>query len=210
MKRLRSFITITLLGGLTVVLPIAIFMWLAEWILDRLRSMIRPLSHWLVEQATITNMVADFTVLILIMVACFMIGLLVKTNIGHWLHEWIDQWLSKVAPGYGTINDLVSQVFGGQGNKSLLKGEVCRAYIMGRNIPVSVTGIITARHDNGDLTVYVATAPIPTSGMIYHLTPDCVELLPHVSVEAAMKSIIGCGSGSQLILQSGANQSTGN
>jgi uncharacterized membrane protein len=201
MKRLRSFITITLLGGLTVVLPIAIFVLLAEWILDKLRSMIQPLSHWLVQQATVTNIVADFTVVILIMTACFLIGLLVKTSLGRWTHEWVDEWLGKVAPGYGTINELVSQIFGGQGNKSLLKGEVCRAYIMGRHVPVSVTGIITARHENGDVTVYVATAPIPTSGMIYHLAKDCVDLLPNVSVEAAMKTVIACGSGSQSILQ---------
>lgn len=200
MKRIRSFITITLLGGLTVVLPITIFIWLADWILEGLQSLIQPLSHWLVEQATITNYVADFSVVILLMVACFTIGLLVKTNIGHWLHEWVDQWLAKVAPGYGTINELVSQIFGGQGNKSLLKGEVCRAYIMGRHVPVSVTGIITARHENGDVTVYVATAPIPTSGMIYHLSKESVDLLPHVSVEAAMKTVIACGSGSQTIL----------
>lgn len=208
MKRLRSFITITLLGGLTVMLPMAIFVWLAEWIVDKLRSMIQPLSHWLVEQTTVTNFVADFAVVILIMAACFVIGILVKTNIGHWIHEWIDEWLGKVAPGYGTINELVSQIFGGQGNKSLLKGEVCRAYIMGRHVPVSVTGIITARHDNGDVTVYVATAPIPTSGMIYHLGLDCVDLLPNISVEAAMRTVIACGSGSQIILQPKVGESS--
>lgn len=200
MKRLRSFVSITLLGGLTVMLPIAIFIFLAEWILEKLRLMIKPLSDWLVQQATLTNFVADFTVVALIMLVCFLIGLLVKTNLGNWLHEWVDDWLGRVAPGYGTINELVSQIFGGKGSQSLLRGEVCRAYIMGRHIPVSVTGIITARHENGDVTVYVATAPIPTSGMIYHLGVDCIDLLPNVSVEAAMKTVIACGSGSQTIL----------
>jgi uncharacterized membrane protein len=205
MKRLRSFVSITLLGGLTVVLPMAIFILLAEWILEKLRLMIKPLSNWLVEQATVTNFMADFSVVALIMLTCFMIGLLVKTNLGNWLHEWIDEWLGRVAPGYGTINELVSQFFGGKGNQSLLKGEVCRAYIMGRHIPVSVTGIITARHDNGDVTVYVATAPIPTSGMIYHLGMDCIDLLPNVSVETAMRTVIACGSGSQAILHNNAD-----
>lgn len=204
MKRLRSFFTITLLGGITVVLPIAIFVVIAEWILNNLRSMIQPISHWLVELATVTNYVADFIVVLLIMLMCFTIGLLVKTSVGKWIHDWMDDWLAKVAPGYGTINELVSQFLGGQGNKSLLRGEVCRAYILGRHIPVSVTGIITARHDNGDVTVYVATAPIPTSGMIYHLGLDCVDLLPNVSVEAAMKTVIACGSGSQQIFGVGS------
>lgn len=186
----------------------AIFILLAEWILEKLRLMIKPLSNWLVEQATVTNFMADFSVVALIMLTCFTIGLLVKTNLGNWLHEWIDEWLGRVAPGYGTINELVSQFFGGKGNQSLLKGEVCRAYIMGRDVPVSVTGIITARHDNGDVTVYVATAPIPTSGMVYHLGIDCIDLLPNVSVEAAMRTVIACGSGSPSILYTTA-ESTG-
>lgn len=202
MKRLRRFISITLLGGLTVVLPIAIFILLAEWIIFNLRDLIKPLSDWLMGQASFTNYMADFTVVLLIMTACFVIGLLVKTNVGRWIHEWLDDWLGRVAPGYGTITELVSQIFGGKGNQSLLKGEVCRAYILGRQVPVSVTGIITARHENGDVTVYVATAPIPTSGMIYHLGQDCIELLPDVSVEAAMRTVISCGSGSQTILYS--------
>jgi uncharacterized membrane protein len=75
---------------------------------------------------------------------------------------------------------------------------------MGRAIRVSVTGIVTARHANGDYTVYVPTAPIPTSGFVYHLAADCVELLPHISVETAMRTVISCGSGSQIISEPGS------
>lgn len=199
MKRLRSFVSITLIGGFMVILPIAIFILLLDWLLGLVSQLIRPLSEWLVEQTAFTNLVADIFGVALLLVACFLIGLFIKTSVGEWIHDQIDEWLSKLAPGYKTIREVVSQLLGGEGNTSLLKGEVCRAYIMGRAAGVSVTAIITAKHVNGDLTVYAPTAPIPTSGFVYHLSSECVDLLPHVSVEEAMRTVISCGSGSQVI-----------
>ena len=142
---------------------------------------------------------ADLLGIVLVLGAFFLIGLAVKTSIGRWIHNRVDQWLTRFAPGYSTIREVVMQFLGGENNTSLLRGQVCRAYIMGRQNPVSVTAIVTARHSNGDCTVYVPTAPIPSSGFVYHLTEDCVELLPHISVEAAMRTVISCGSGSQII-----------
>lgn len=199
MKRLRSFVSITLLGGFIVILPIAIFLWLVEWLLGLVRAMIQPLSHWLIEQTAFTNIMADLLGILLLLTGCFMIGLFIKTTVGGWVHDQLDAWLTRLAPGYKTIREVVSQLLGGEGNTSLLKGDVCRAYLMGRAAGVSVTAIVTAKHSNGDYTVYAPTAPIPTSGFVYHLSAECVDLLPHVSVEEAMRTVIACGSGSQVI-----------
>lgn len=199
MKRLRSFVSITLLGGFMMILPIAIFLWLVEWLLGLVRAMIQPLSHWLIEQTAFTNIMADVLGVLLLLTGCFIIGLFIKTTVGGWVHDQIDAWLARLAPGYKTIREVVSQLLGGEGNTSLLKGEVCRAYLMGRAAGVSVTAIVTAKHSNGDYTVYAPTAPIPTSGFVYHLSAECIDLLPHVSVEEAMRTVIACGSGSQII-----------
>jgi uncharacterized membrane protein len=200
MKRLRSFVSMAFVGGFIVVLPILIFIWLVEWLLGSVRKLIQPLSGWISDQTMLTGFIAEVTVILLLVVCLFMIGLFVSTSIGRWVHDTFDRCLSKVAPGYKTIRDIVAQLLGaGEGNASILKGEVCRAYILGANAGVSVTGIVTAKHNNGDYTVYVPTAPIPTSGFVYHLTSDCVQLLNHVSVEEAMRTVIACGSGSSII-----------
>lgn len=199
MKRLRSFVSITLIGGFMVILPIAIFLWLVEWLLGAVRSIIQPLSSWLVEQTAFTEYMADIVGILLLLSAFFLIGLFIKTSVGEWVHDQLDEWLTRLAPGYKTIREVVSQLLGGEGNTSLLKGEVCRAYLMGRAAGVSVTAIVTAKHANGDFTVYVPTAPIPTSGFVYHLSAECVEMLPHVGVQEAMRTVIACGSGSQII-----------
>lgn len=199
MKRFRSFVSITLIGGLLVILPIVIFAWLVDWLLGLVHDLIQPISQWLVAQTAFTNYMADMLGVLLLLMGCFLIGLFIKTSVGEWVHDQLDEWLTRLAPGYKTIREVVSQLLGGEGNTSLLKGDVCRAYIMGRAAGVSVTAIVTAKHANGDFTVYVPTAPIPTSGFVYHLAPECVDMLPHVSVEEAMRTVIACGSGSQVI-----------
>lgn len=202
MVRLKSFITLTLLGGLAVVLPITIFLFLLQWLVGVIDRVIEPVSGWLSGRVSVGEYAADVLGVLLVLAACFAVGLLVKTGLGRWLHTRVDRLLSRLAPGYSTIREMVTQVMGGEGNASLLNGKVCRAYIMGASSPVCVTGIVTAEHESGAYTVYVPTAPIPTSGFVYHLPADCVVLLPEVSVEAAMRTVVACGSGSQLVMPS--------
>lgn len=199
MKRWQSYIGLTLLGGLMVALPIAIFIFLLQWLLGLITGLIAPISRWLASWAPMGEQVADLLGVLVVLGVFFLVGLAVKTSVGRWVHNRVDSWLSRFAPGYSTIREVVMQFVGGENNASLLRGQVCRAYIMGRQSLVSVTAIVTARHGNGDCTVYVPTAPIPSSGFVYHLGEDCIDLLPHISVEAAMRTVIACGSGSQIL-----------
>ncbi|AQQ69424.1 hypothetical protein Mag101_06335 [Microbulbifer agarilyticus] len=201
MTKIKAFITLTLLGGLAVVLPIAIFVLLFQWLFSQISELVAPATQWMQAHTEFKDNFARLIVIALILGICFIIGLLVKTSIGRWVHKHLDFWLGKLAPGYNTIKDLVLQFIGGGGTEGVLSGPVARARIHGANNPLSVTAIVTSTHANGDYTVYVPTAPVPTSGFVYHLPPDCVEILPHVSVEAAMKSIVACGSGSSTLLQ---------
>lgn len=198
-KGWRAYIGLTLFGGLVVALPIAIFLFLLQWLFGLVTGFTAPFSRWLFSWTTLPGVVTDLIGLLLLLGIFFLIGLLVKTSMGSWLHGRIDQWLVRFAPGYGTIREVVKQLVGGDGESPILRGQVCRAYILGPDSPVSVTAIVTAYHSNGDLTVYVPTAPIPSSGFVYHLHESCVELLPHISVETAMRTVISCGIGSQVI-----------
>ncbi|MCK7597246.1 DUF502 domain-containing protein [Microbulbifer sp. CAU 1566] len=200
MTRIKTFVTLTLLGGLAVVLPIAIFIMLFQWLFGQISELVAPATEWMQTHTEFKDNFARQIVIALILGLCFLIGLLVKTSVGRWAHRHLDFWLGKLAPGYNTIKDLVLQFIGGGGGEGVLSGPVARARIHGADNPLAVTAIVTSQHANGDYTVYVPTAPVPTSGFVYHLPPECVEILPHVTVEAAMKSIVACGSGSGTLL----------
>ncbi len=60
----------------------------------------------------------------------------------------------------------------------------------------SVTALVTARHEDGRLTVFVPTGPNPTSGFVYHVAEDLVETFPDVRVDQMMKTVVACGAGS--------------
>ncbi|MAZ69243.1 DUF502 domain-containing protein [Porticoccus sp.] len=208
MTRFRSFLCLTLLGGLTVVLPIALLAMIFLWLFDLVAGLISPLTGLLREQATISEFLALLVVLLLILGSCFAVGLLIRTRLGNWMHGHMEIWLTRLAPGYRTIRAIVTQLLGGSGETTLLSGQTALAKIYGADSPVTVTAIVTSRHGDGAYTVFVPTAPIPTSGMTYHLPADCVQILAHVSVEEAMRTIIACGSGSAEMLVRNAREAS--
>ncbi|UTA46596.1 DUF502 domain-containing protein [Simiduia sp. 21SJ11W-1] len=200
MNRIKSFIWLTLLGGLAVVLPLCILLLVAHWFYTLLSDFLAPISADLAPRLGAYGWLADVLVIAGLLLCFCVIGLLVKTSVGAWVHTQLERVLKRIAPGYKTISDVVGQFLGGGSTSSLLAGEVALARIYGPAVPITVTVIVTAKHANGDFTVFMPTAPIPTSGVVYHLPASCIELLPAVSVEAAMRTIISCGAGSQVLM----------
>jgi len=200
MPNLKTFIGLTMMGGLAVVLPVLLMLVIFQWLFGLTRGFFEPITSILTSHTGISELLAMLLVIGCFFAVCFFIGLLLRTTIGGWLHSQIDKWLAKLAPGYKTIREVVSQLLGGSGEASLLNGVPALAKIYGPDSPVSVTSIITSRHADGGFTVFVPTAPIPTSGITYHLPGDCVEILEGVTVEEAMRTVISCGTGSAELL----------
>ena len=201
MNKIKSYVGLALLGGLLVILPVTLFVLLGRWLLQSLGSLIAPVSDPLKELFGWPALTSDVLVVSLFLVICILIGILVRTAIGRWLHKVVDQLLVRLAPGYKTIRAMVRQLLGGDGTGPL-SGEVVLAQIYGKNCSTSVTGIVTSKHKSGLVTVYVPTAPVPTSGLTYHLPADAVQYLPEVTVEEAMRTIIACGAGTADMLGS--------
>src|SRR5690554_5749878 len=109
MDRLKSFFLLTLFGGLAVVLPITIFFFLVRWLVGVIGNLIAPISNWLASWFTVSEPLADLLVIVFILSTCFAIGLLIKTSVGRWLHIKVDAVLSRLAPGYSTIREMVTQ-----------------------------------------------------------------------------------------------------
>lgn len=202
MQRIRRFLSITFLGGVTVLLPLAVFFIISQWLLGLVSELVKPLTGLVSQNIHIHEALAFLIVLGILIATFFVVGLVVKTNVGQWFHDKVDRLLLRVMPGYRPIKELVSQVIGGE-MRSSFEGEVVLAQLYGDASPASVTAIVTSRHADGSVTVYVPTAPIPTSGLTYHLPASCITPLPNVTVEQAMRTIIACGAGSaELIARS--------
>ncbi len=199
MSRIRSFVLLTLLGGLAVIMPLIVFLVLLRWLAGLLAEITAPLSATLGETLGSGEPLPLVAVLALLLVLCFVIGLLVRTRLGAFAHRRVDALFGRFAPGYRAVRDTVVQLIG-SADADALRGEVALVAVYGHQAPARQIGIVTARHGDGVFTVYVPTAPVPTQGFVYHLPADCVRLLPEVRVADAMRVVFACGAGAAEVL----------
>lgn len=197
-KRFTQFLNTTLLGGLAVVLPLVITLFFLKWLFGFIVSLIAPISNALVTQSGFQEVVANLLVISVIVVSCFLIGVMIKTRLGKYIQHLVDTKLLKLIPGYKIVKETVNQFIHTDGKNSPFKSVALARLFDSETL---VTCFVTARHTNGYVTVFVPTGPNPTSGMIYHLKSTQVNELENISIENAMRSIIGCGIGSEPLLR---------
>lgn len=191
MRRIRNFLTTTLIGGLVVILPIAIFIFFVNFLIGFVNNLLQPIagiiSRIFDDWSGIVAQIISFLVVVLF---CFMVGIFIRTRIGNNIFSYIEkQWLLKL-PLYGTIKETIKQFFG---NEKTPFTKVVLVDIF--NNGTRMTGFVTDELPNGKLTIFVPTGPNPTNGFIFHVDEEQVEYLD-TNTEDAMRSIIGVGVGS--------------
>ena len=196
MNRLKIFIRQALIGGVLVILPVVIVSFVFRWAFFFVTDLIQPLTNYTIQHYGLPELAADTIVILVILIVCFAIGTIVSTSIGRWLHSHFDKYLVRLAPGYRIVKEIVTQVFGSSDDSPFAKGEVVRVQLFGENVETTVTALVTSKHADGTVTIFMPTGPNPTSGNIYHIPEKLVTYYPDVSVEQMMKSIIACGAGS--------------
>lgn len=194
MKSAWNFIKTALLGGFVVILPAAIIVTVFAWMYGLVTRLIRPITAFLVARSTMGTLMADLLVIGLIVGFCFALGLVVRTAVGRLLQQSVERRLEKFAPGYRLIKDTLL-LFLGRKKSPFLRVALVRLY----GTDALTTAFVTEEHADGTITVFVPTSPNPTSGLIFHLPGERV-LASDASVEAAMRSVIACGVGSEALL----------
>jgi len=194
MSRIKKFIKTSLIGGIAVILPITILFLIFKWIFNFIIQIIEPLTDMVVARSHLKVLAADVIVLGIILSTCFLVGAVVKTKFGRFIHEHIDLRLSQLIPGYSTIKLTVTQFFD---RKAAPFSSV--ALVRAFDDENLMTAFITDTHPDGSYTVFVPCGPNPTTGYILHMKKEYVHPIP-VSVEVALRSVISCGAGSQPII----------
>ena len=193
MNKLKAFVKTTFVGGFTVVLPVAVLLVVFSWVFKFATGLISPLTAFLVDNFHIDKTGADLVALFFILVFCFIVGFFVRTRTGRFLYAYFEKNLLQTTPGYNLIKETISQFSGGKApfSKVALVKPFADSALM--------TAFITHEHTDGSYTVFVPVSP-PTSGFVFHLKRDCVHPV-NISVEEAMKTVIGCGVGSSKLME---------
>lgn len=195
-QKLRTFVKTSLLGGLGVIFPGALLLIVFSWVFQWVGGIIEPMTRIIVAKSNMQGILANILVIGAIVAACFFIGIFVKTRVGRSIHMLFEKWLGRWIPGYKFSTKTFQQFFG---ERSAAYSAVVLVKPFGND--TLMTGFITDEHPDGSCSVFVPTGPNPTSGNIFHLPPASVYRID-VPVDEAMKSVIACGAGSKVLMQS--------
>jgi uncharacterized membrane protein len=195
MHSLKQFLRTTLLGGFLIVLPIMILLIVLNWMFESLTGYIRPITNLLIETARVNEFVASFLAVFLIILVFFLVGLLIKTEIGKVSFQTFEnKFLAKIF-GYKIIKETVLQIFGEE--KNVFKA-VALVKLFGNE--TLMTAFVTDEHPDGSYTVFIPSGPAPTAGFVYHVQKEQITIVD-VPVDQALRTILSLGAGSKKLIE---------
>ena len=186
-----------LLAGLLVIVPIAITVWVLEWVISTLDKTLLILPASRHPDQLIGFHIPGFGVLLALAIL-LVLGATASNFFGNKLVNWWHALLNRipiVRSIYSGVKQVSDTLFSESGNafrKAVLiqwprENVWTIAFVTGN------PGGDVANHLHGDyLSLYVPTTPNPTGGYFVMLkTSDCIEL--KMSVDEALKYIVSMG-----------------
>jgi len=184
MKRVGEFVKATVIGGLLVILPIALTIIVIGKAVAAVVALLRPIAHLL----PTTPWVAQLLALALVVGTCFVVGLAVGTGMGRVVNDFFQRRVLERLPAYGLLRSLSQSFTGAHGEDSRFAPAL--AVIEDALVPA----FIVEELPDGQLSVFVPAVPTPTVGALYILPPARVHRL-NVPLTTVLKSVTHWGVG---------------
>lgn len=164
MKTLVEFIRTSLIGGVLILLPIYLVVLLMLKMASAAMKLIAPIMAGIPTTAEFPGVAA----VLVIVVACFVTGVMVRTGPGHRAIESLQHQILEKVPGYKLLRNLVSRF---DGDKDLESFQPALAEIEEALVPA----IIIEHLPDGQFVVLVPSVPTPFAGALYILSPARVH-----------------------------------
>ena len=130
MKALTEFLKVTLVGGLLVVLPVWVSLLLLLKAINGALSMLRPIAKLLPQTVVYEKVVA----LGLMLVICFVVGLLVRTRPGKRIGDWLGHHILDRIPGFSLMRGMTRQFAGDKEEESFRPAlDECRTKVQSQS-----------------------------------------------------------------------------
>ena len=186
-----------LLAGLLVLVPLAVTVWLLNWIISTLDQTLQILpGDWHPDKLLGVH-IPGFGVLLALAIV-LSIGALATNFFGKKLVSWWDALLSRipiVRSIYSSVKQVSDTLFSENGNafRKALLVQWPREGVWTIGFQTGMPGGDVVNHLQGEyLSVYVPTTPNPTGGYFVMLPrADCIEL--KMSVDEALTYVISMG-----------------
>lgn len=181
MKNLVTFFKTTIVGGLVVIVPLAIIAFVVGDAVSSLVAVTKPLTQDLPFGTLANALIALLFVITIIIAVCFTAGFLLSTLWGAAIKNWLEKNLFERIPMYTTLRGL-TQKFAGIEDADF---PVVEADLY--NSDNRVIGVLVDTLPDERQVVYVPYSPIVTVGQLHILPKARIT-----ETDLSMSETIGC------------------
>ena len=185
MRRLKEYAVSTVVAGLVVVVPLYLTLLLLLKAMQSVDGLVRPFATLLPGAVP----AADLLALLLVLLVCFVVGVIVRTAAGQAVRDRLERSLFERFPGYALFRSLTQRLVG-EGRESTWKPAL--AEIEDALVPA----FIIEELEDGRLTVFVPSVPTPLAGAVYVLARERVHPLD-VPFTQAIQAVSRWGHGTR-------------
>ena len=185
MKSIRRYLLGGLVTGFIVIVPLYLSILLLLKAMGSIRGLVKPVAllipDWLPGE--------DLMAFLLVLILCFVVGMIVRTTAGRAVIERIERSLFERIPGYALLRSLTQR----------LVGEVRETTWKPALVEIEdalVPAFIIEELEDGRYAVFVPSVPTPLAGAVYILDRGRVHPV-EVPFTQAIKVISRWGQGSR-------------
>ena len=170
-----NFVKTTIIGGVLVILPVALMAAGVAKAITVVRGVLAPIVAWLPAWLQFPTLVAA----LLVVAFCFLAGALVRTRVAQAAGRVVDKGFLEKIPGY-TVFKTLTRRLSGQGDESAAVALV--SFEDHQEI-----GFVMERLPDGRSAVFIPSAPTATSGGLMIVPAARIQIL-----DAPMKKAFSC------------------
>ena len=156
----------TVIGGAVFLVPLVVIVFFGSKLLGFLEGLLAPIEARTGELAL--GGVAFTTVLaiLIILTACYLVGLWGRTRQGHGLMLWAQKGIALVAPSFGMYNELLNEIGGEESSASVVLVPTDAGWTL---------AISFEEQADGSRLVFIPGAPQWTEGSIAFAPPENIR-----------------------------------
>ncbi len=188
MRAIAELTRTTLIGGVLVILPVYLSVLLLAKAISGIVGLVAPITHGLPATLPFPELIA----ILLLVAACFVAGIAVRTGPGLRAKNVIERSLLERIPGYALIRGLAGRVVGKEDERTFT---VVLAEIEDALVPAFLVEDCGEDH----CAIFVPSVPTPAAGAIYIIAKERVHAVD-VPFTQAVSVISKWGAGSANLL----------
>jgi uncharacterized membrane protein len=190
-KAFVEFLKTTLIGGLLIVVPVYLTVLLLGKVLKGMIALLGPIVALFPESL---HHFAQIIAIALVVVVCFMLGLIARTGLGRRAIAAFEQHVLERMPGFAMVRSVVRRVSGSSDDAQF------QPVLVETDEETLTPGFIVEELDDDRFVVLVPSVPTPAAGSLYILPRKRVHWVD-VPVTEAIGVITRWGSGTSKLLK---------